>query len=167
MQISFTVRGLEKLKAFLKDLPRGTRIVAVRAFAEYMLGNKDRGLRHEPDWKFVSRADAYGKVSDAPDGYFSWKQFRFVAAETEGFTKIPQDRTHEIANAWTVKEKDSNWTSVKIENDANGAGWVFGDNQARQPALVGWRKWRDIISTNTKGALQAAQRAVNEWLKSK
>ena len=163
--IKISTRGIPELVQLLKDLPRGTKIVAMRAAAEYLVGDESHGLKHEPAQKFVSRAKAYGNVSDAPPGYFSWKQFRYVAWITDGFTKIPYNRTHEMSRAWTATTQTSDWTRVKIENDAPGAQWVYGEQQARQPALVGWKKFTDIIASNIAGAVRAAQQAVDRWIK--
>lgn len=163
--IKVTTKGLSEFQAHIKTLPRGTRVAAMRAVAEYLLGNSSRGLKHEPSWKFVSRAKAYGKVSDAPAGYFSWKQFRKVAAITEGFTKT-QPRTHEIVNAWKLRDSND-WRRVALTNNAPGAQWVIGEKQARQPQLVGWRAWPKTLTDNMKGALRAGQQAVNRMLKEK
>jgi len=165
--IKVVKHGIEEFQEFIKSVPRGFKIAAMRAISTYLIGNKDRGLKHEPTWKFVSRASAYGKVSDAPEGYFSWAQFRYVAAITEGFTLIPYDRTHEMANAWTMKETNSDWRSVKIENEAEGAEYVYGEQQAAQPGLVGWRKALTIIKSNMIGALKAGNAAVAAWIKQK
>jgi hypothetical protein len=165
MQIKFSARNIDKVKAFIASVDRPLKIEAMKAFIEYIIGDENEGLKHEPAEKFVSRKRAYGKVSDAPDGYFSWKQFRYVAAITEGFTKA-YSRTHEMASDWTMQVKDSNWTRVTAENAAEGAVWVFGDKQARQPALVGWRKYADTLKARTAGGIRSATAAVNRLLKS-
>lgn len=167
--IKFTVKNLEEVKKFIMELPRGVKIAAMRAFSEYVVGNERHGLRHEAPQRFVSRAAAYGKVSDdAPAGYFSMKQFRYVAAITKGFTQVPWTRKHEIAPAWRVEESNSDWTRVQLVNDKDGVQYVYGNQmQARQPALVGWRKLQNVISDNMAGAMLAANRAVNKYLKEK
>lgn len=177
--IKVTMKGVEELQKFLDDLPRGSKIAAMRAATEYLIGNDQRGLKHEVKDKFVNRADAYPEApkvptrfsrdsdifSMAPKGYFSWAQFHHVGMMTNWFTE-KYTRTHEIRDSWKSSESDSNWTSVKITNDADGAKWVFGDKtQARQPARVGWRTVSAIIGTNIKGMLQAADRAVQTWIK--
>lgn len=166
--IKITGKGFQEFQDYIKRIyPRGTRITAMRAIAEYLIGNERHGLKHEPAQKVVSRAEAYGKVSDAPPGYFSWAQFRYVAKMTNGFKEnIPYDRTHELANAWEQRETDD-WRRVALLNETPGSEWVVGDKQARQPALVGWRKWRDVVASNYKGAIRAAQQSVNRLLKEK
>jgi hypothetical protein len=163
MNVKFRVSGIEKVSAYIKSLPRGVKIVAMRALAEYLLGNQNRGLRHEPPYKIVSRQSAYGQT------FFTEKQRRwFFANLAEGNIHPWQDnRTHDIANGWTVKETDSSWTHVTISNDAPGAEWVVGLKQARQPAKVGWRTWSKTVADNLAGALRSAGAAVNDYLKSK
>jgi hypothetical protein len=156
--LKITPRNIDKIHAFLKSVPAGAKQESGRAVAEYLVGDDNHGLKQEPTWKFVSRAQAYGKVSDAPPGYFSWKQFRFVAAITEGFTKAYK-RTHDLANSWTAKQVGSAWTIT------GEPGWVMGHNQANQPRLVGWRSYVSVIASNMRGAIRAGQQAVDRWLK--
>lgn len=156
-----TPRNIDKVAAFLRSVPPGVKNVVQEAVAKYFVGNERHGLKHEPSWKFVSRAKAYGKVSDAPAGYFSMKQFRFVAAITDGFTKIPYTRTHELQNSWQAKRAGSEWIIV------GSPGWVMGHNQAAQPRLVGWRSYVVVIRENMNGALRAGVAAINQWLRQK
>jgi hypothetical protein len=165
MEVKFSARNIDKVKKTIASIERPAKIEAMKAFIEYIIGDENAGLKHEPGEKFVSRKRAYGKPSDAPAGYFSWKQFRYVAAITEGFTKV-YSRTHEMASAWKMTVQDSNWTMVKAENDADGAQWVFGNKQARQPALVGWKKYTETLAARTKGGIRAAVAAANKLLKS-
>lgn len=160
-----SLHGVKEFTDLLSRLGRGFKIVAMRAIAEYIIGNERRGLKHEPKQKYVSRAKAYGNVSNdgAPAGYFSWNQFRYVATITNGFTK-PYTRTHDISGGWIYTETNSDWSTVSVENNVEGAEFVYGGS--RQTSLVGWRKVMDIISTNIKGAIQAGQKAVNDLIKS-
>lgn len=159
--IRITPRNIDKVVAFLRSVPPGVKNAAQEAIAKYFVGNDQRGLKHEPPWKFVSRKQAYGKPSDAPAGYFSWKQFRYVAAITDGFTKIPYTRTHELRNSWEAKNTGGTWVII------GSPGWVMGTNQARQPDLVGWRNYVEVMRSNMAGALRAGLVAVNKWLRQK
>jgi hypothetical protein len=165
MNIKFKVTGIEELKTFLDKLETGVKIAAMRAVSYYLVGRENEALRKEPANKFVRRADAYGKVSDAPAGYFSMKQFRYVAWLTDGFTK-KYDRTHAISQAWEYHETNSQWDRVNIQNNAPGAEYVVGDGQSRHEALVGWRKWRQAINDNMAGAVRYAQEMVDKYIKS-
>lgn len=158
-------KDLKEFVKYLHELPRGVKMAAMKAFAFYLIGNEQHGLKHEPTWKFVSRAQAYGKVSDAPPGYFSWKQFRYVAKITDGFTKIPYNRAHNMSGSWTFNARDNNWTMVSVTNDVPGVDYVMGDKQSRHEALVGWRKWRVVIASNFAGAMREARRAIAPLLR--
>lgn len=161
MDIKIKVIGLEKLKAYLKGLPRPLKIVGMRAASEFLV----KKIKVEPEEKFVSRKSAYGNVSSdgAPSGYFSMKQFRYVAWLTDGFTK-KYDRTHELINDWDYQETDSDWSRVKIFNQSPGAEYVMGEKQARQPRKVGWKKASAIMLANASGAIRAAREAINQFI---
>lgn len=170
MNIRFKASGVEEFSNFIQALPRGVKVAAMRAVSYYLVGRENEALRKEPAEKFVRRADAYGSTgatfengNPVPDGYFSAKQFRYVAAITEGFTK-KYDRTHTIANAWEYHETNSDWDRVNIQNNAPGAEYVVGDGQSRHEALVGWRKWRQAIGDNMAGAIRYAQEMVDKFI---
>ena len=81
MNVRYKVVGADKVVDFIKDVPKGAKAAAMREISTYIVGDKNHGLKHDPAYKYVSRKRAYGKVSDAPAGYFSWKQFRYVMAK--------------------------------------------------------------------------------------
>src|SRR5574340_1214513 len=120
----------------------------MREIAKYILGNDARGLRHEPEYKVVSRKAAYGKTfqSDAQRRWF------FGALDQGEINPWTNNRTHAIKTGWEASESSSDWNRFRVQNDAEGVEWVMGEGQARQPALVGWRKAMDVISTNLRGA---------------
>jgi hypothetical protein len=164
MQINFNIRGLEAVKAFIRSIPRGAVRVGLKAFTEYIIGNSQHGLRHEEPYKFVSRAQAYGKVSDAPAGYFSWAQFRYVAAKTDGFTNFPSYRPAQSSSSWTAKESNGGYT-MTITNPAPSAYWQRdNEGQARQLGLVGWRKVIAVVADNYQGAIRSAVAAVKRFI---
>ena len=163
MQIRFNIRNLKEIQSFLKELPRGTRKAGVEAFARAIIGNKRRGLKHDDPYKFVTRKRAYKKVSDAPPGYFSWKQFRYVAAITKGFTEFYK-RTGATSEAWTLRPTSGGY-GYAIENKSRGAYYIRDDEgQAAQPRLVGWRKTMKVIADNMDGAKRATLAAVKRWI---
>ncbi|HMM99861.1 MAG TPA: hypothetical protein PKC99_12685 [Anaerolineales bacterium] len=159
--IKFKVNGVQELKKFFNSFGRGWKIRAMRAWAYYMAGRDGEALRKEPPAKFVTRKHAYGKVSDAPPGYFSWKQFRYVAWKTEGFTK-KYERTHEISQGWAYRETKGRAT---IYNPVPGSEYVMGDKQSRHEKLVGWRTWRKVIADNMIGAIRYTQREIDRLIK--
>lgn len=160
MNIKFRAVGIEEIVEFVKSVPRGAKITAMRAFVTYVIGDSNYGLKHEPAYKYVTRKSAYGQT------FQSEKQRRWFWANG-GPDMIGNNRTGAISNGWAFTETNSDWSRVNVTNNAPGVGWVMGDSQAAQPAKVGWRKYMDVIQSNMAGGLQAAQRAVNDWLASK
>lgn len=156
MQIKFSLRGVKEVKEYLASLPRGVKIAAMRAYSEYIIGDENHGLKHEPSQKTHDENNPYQWQSER-------QRKAFFA--TDGFGQgIPTVRTHEGVNSWTLKETDSNWTQVKIEG---GNAFVQGDWQQKGHAADGWRKYADILKTNMAGAMQKAIAAVNDWLRKK
>lgn len=175
MNVKVKLSGDKQITAFIKSLvPRGMKIAAMRAIGVWYAGREGEGLRKEPPTKFASRANAYGNTgatfengAPVPPGYFSAKQFRYVAAITKGFTQR-YTRTHELSNAWQYSETNSQWDRVNFTNSAPGAQWVYTDGaQARQLNNVGWRGALEIVSASYKGAIKYAQAKVNELIRRK
>jgi hypothetical protein len=160
MKIKFTSRGIPELQAFLKKLPFLVRQKAAGWVSEYIVGNDIHGLRHYPAYKFVSRKAAYG-YSFVSDKQRRW----FFANLREGNIHPGQDnRTGATAAAWQFKPTGAG--AFQVSNDAPGAPWTMGnETQARQPAMVGWRKWGEVVQSNLKGAFRHAQAQVKAWLK--
>lgn len=156
MQIKINVKGVKDWISFLKTVPRGAKGIALRAFSTYVVGDEKHGLRHYPSYKYVSRKSAYGRT------WFSAKQraWWFAAGKPKG-----NRRTGAIRRGWQIG--GSAETRLYIFNNAPGVGWVMGDEQARQPMKVGWRRAWEIIMSNFAGGIRAAQAAVNAWLGSK
>ena len=151
----------QKLNFLKAGLPWEAQKAATTAYAmtlwSYLLDNT------EPPEKYVSRASAYGPVSSdgAPDGYFSWKQFRYVAAITNGFTDIPYKRTHALQYAWNWD--NSGARSERLSNNDPAAPWTIGPNQSRHEEAVGWQFWQNIAHKAEPQALSAATRALSNY----
>lgn len=156
-QISVDVSmNVESVRNFIKELPYGTKAAAHKAYIIYVIGDERHGLKHEPEYNEVSRKRAYGQT------FQSEKQRRwFFWALNTGLIRPGQNnRTHAQQKGWTFTDNGS------IRNNAPGIKWTMGDaTQANQPRLAGWRKTTDVIKSNHKGGIQAAQRAANEWMK--
>ena len=157
MQTGFNIRGIEEIRAFFRKLPRGSLRAGMRAFGEYILGNEQRGLRHQEPYKYVSRKSAYGIT------FFTEKQRRWFWANG-GPDMIGNNRTGESANAWTLVEKNNGY-KISLQNQTRAAFYTRDDKgQARQPAKVGWRKTSAVVAANTAGATRAANAAVKKWI---
>lgn len=158
--IKFRISGVKEFADFIRTVPRGVKIVAMREIATYIIGNEHRGLKHEPAYKHVTRKAAYDKTfqSDRQRRYF-------FAAIREGIIEPGvENRSHGYSQSWESYPLNSDWRRVNVENTVPYAGWVGGLNQARLNAKVGWRKAVDIVQTNLDGAIQSAQRMVDKWI---
>lgn len=167
-----TSRGIPELQKRLKELAPRMKLTVVRAFMEHLIGDSSHGLKHEPYYKYVNRQAGFPGLSymtstgKVVPGFASEKQHRYVmAAIARGEINPGQDnRTHRLVEGWKMPEiSQYNWTMAKIVNDVNYAPYVYGGT--RMHALIGWRAIADIIATNFRGAIRAAQQAVNRALK--
>jgi len=162
--IKLTLKGIEPIRKFIQELPRGIKSRAMKGIAEYILGNESRGLKHYPAYRYVSRKSAYGVT------FFSEAQRGFVMAAIRRGDIVPgvENRSGAIQDGWAYKESDADWRTVKFTNSAPGVQYVMGDTtQAAQPAKVGWRRVLEVITANFYGAIRHAQSIVNAWIKSK
>jgi hypothetical protein len=134
--------------------------VAIEAFTIYVVGNDRHGLKHYEPYKYVTRAKAYGQT------FKSDKQRRWFWANG-GPAMIGNNRTGMTAKNWGYNITKGGYGAT-ITNPTEGAYYTRSDKgQARQPALVGWRKSLAVIKANMAGAIRSAQAAVNRYLASK
>lgn len=164
--IKVSLANNKRVSEFIKSLPARLRKTGMMAITEYIIGNESRGLKKEPSTKFVSRASAYGSTgakfengNPVPPGYFSAKQFRFVAWKTKGFTER-YERTHALRDDWDFTDTGG-WKSVTIFNETPGGEWVMGDQQARQPEKVGWKTASGVALSQLSAAMRFAQERVD------
>ena len=157
--ISYKVTGVEQVKAYISDLPRGTKAAAMRAIATYSVGDKNHGLKHDIAYKYVSRKRAY-----PPTGWQSDKQRKYVMwAIKTGKIKIGrQHKPTHYSESWDWKQQDSHWDRTHITGKL-----PFDRFPSIHNRLGGWRHYMEVVGTNIKGAVAAGQRAVNDMLKGK
>ena len=166
MNVRFDITGVQEVKVYIDKVASGVSHIAVNAVAKLFKIE----LQKDQEYKYASRKGAYGKVSSdgAPDGYFSWKQFRYVAWLTHGFTDRGSKRTGKSSNAWSYKDISAGTTTGYIMNPSTGAYYTRSDyGQARQPANVGWKKVSVIIAENIAEAGRAAIKAISDFLRKK
>ena len=153
VNVNIRMTGLDGLVDYLKGLPRGVKIAAMRAAAEYFIGNDRHGLRHEPT-----------RVQHGDGNPYQWqseKQRRAFFA-TDGFGGgIPYQRTGELSAGWIATESNSDWRTVNIENESAHSPYVVGEALQRGHAADGWRYYFETIVSNFAGAIRHAQAAVN------
>ena len=147
--------NVDRVREFIMSLPAGTKREAHKAYVEYIIGDSRHGLKHEPDYNTVSRTRAYGR----PFQTKKQRNWFFWALNTGQINPGHDNRTHAHQNGWMATDNGN------IRNDAPGIQWTMGNKQANQPRLVGWRLATDVIKTNHKGAIRAAQRSADNWIK--
>lgn len=151
-------RQLERIQQMLKDLPKGAISVVVPAVNEYIIGDESHGLKHEPSYNFVDRTSAYGFP------FFTDKQRKWFFANLDNLNVGQDNRSGRFSAGWKVRGDLYRQTTY---NDVPYGHWLMGEDQARQPALVGWRKISMVIASNMKGAIRHAYAKLGEWLKKK
>ena len=155
--VRYEVRGLDELEAFLKRMPHGTRGVAAESSTEYILGDDRHGAKHYPPYKRVTRKRAYGKTFQS-DRQRRW----FFANLNDGSLKIPYTRTNKLRDNWEII--GSKYNPV-IRNRLSYAKHVVGDGtQSKMSKLIGWRTLSQIVDDNVRGAMRAANAAVQKWI---
>jgi hypothetical protein len=152
---SFRSKGLEELQAYLKEFPRGARGKAAEAFADDLIGDGQRGLKHYPAYRHVTRRSAFGKP------FVSDRQRKYVmAAIREG--RIEPGYPHRTGNFQRSIQREGSGVNSRIVADLPHEGWPN-----RLAKKVGWRDLYDVIMSNVTHAANAAERRVQEWIKSK
>lgn len=148
-----SVRNADPIKQFLKSIPPKLRGVATIAASWYFVGDGSHGLKRYPPYKQVTRKQAYGKT------FVSDKQRRKVMGMIASGKIDPgvPHRTGNYQRSWSVKYDG---TKSNIYGTLPHAQWP--DRLAQK---IGWQPIVDIIAANTKGAIRAAQTAVNDWIK--
>jgi hypothetical protein len=154
--VSFKIRGIEEIQAFLKALPKGTMKVAIAAMSEFMLGDEHHGLRYNPPRKTHGKGNPYHWQSD--------KQRRAFFA-TGGFGRgIPSKRTGKLSGGWQSSVDPYRKT---LFNRVPYAKYVQGDAQQTGHEIDGWRKVGKVILDNMKGGMLRARQAVAKWITNK
>lgn len=158
--IRFVPRNLDRVKAWLKTVPRGALKVGMRALTTYLIGNQSHGLAHYSPYKYVSRKSAYGRTFESD------KQRRYVMARIREGSIDPgvPHRTGKGQRGWVMVETQRGYT---IKNDEPSMFYSMSDKgQAALNAKAGWRLVSEAIADNIAGALRSAQAAVTRYLKS-
>lgn len=160
--IDFTIRTTPtNLTQVISDLPKNLRGPATEEAALYLIGDTNRGLKHYPPYKYVSRMAAYGFT------FFSDAQRRLVMAKIRSGEITPgiSRRTGETARAWTVLYSG---VKTRILNPTRGAYYTADDiGQSRHEAMVGWRRVSSIIASNQNGMSAAADKRAQQEIKAR
>lgn len=137
--INIEMKGLDQLLPKISSLPKELMDQVVEKVSEYSL---EVMQTEQPDYKYISRAEAYPDAPAGP-GFFSERQRRwFFAALTSGELSIPYNRTGTLAAGWTIRRSGD---SFILSNDVPYAPYVQGfASQSRHERAVGWRNVKDL-----------------------
>ena len=166
--VDVKIKNLDRVMAFMQEVPRGVKATAMREIATYIIGDSTHGLKHDPAYKHIKRKEAYprafakikvGKknprIIKIP-GYFSAAQFWWVIHNVKSLGRKRSPTGY--SDSWQMKN-DAHWDRVQITGQT-----PFDRFPARINKMVGWRNYTDVIKTNMNGAFQQALRAVNKWI---
>lgn len=152
------IRNLDRVIAYLKTVPHGTKRAAVKAIAEYLVGNERHGFRHDDPYRRTTRAAVYGRQweSDAQRAYV-------MARIREGSIKLGQRARMptDASKGYGYKLTHGGYGAT-ITNSTEGAYWTR--------VWEGWKNWRPamkVVQDNMKGAIRHAVAAVNAALRRK
>ena len=156
-----TLSGIDEVKALLQNVTVGGKAAVMRAIATYLIGDDSHGLKHYPNYKYVTRTAAYGQP------FFSEAQRGFVMARIRDGTIVPGVENRSGAQKdWQMKN-DEHWDRIAVTNTSPGIQFTQGpETQAAQPQMVGWRRSIDNIMDNLTGAVAAGARALQDFLES-
>lgn len=157
--ITIKVRGAKELERWLNSLPRGSKKVALPAYGEYLIGDGNHGLSHYPP-----------RVEHGADNPYKWESERQRRAyfATNGFGGgIPYRRTGALGVSWIFETPGWDVWKGRIVNKVPYARYVMGDAQQKGHRADKWRKVEKVVKDNVRGALRAAQAAVNRWARTK
>lgn len=124
--------------------------------ADYLRGV----LRNQPDYRHVSRKEAFGG-----DGFFSDKQRRwFFAALDSGELSLPYQRTGALRDGWQIAGKDS--LTPMLFNSAPHA--IFAHDAKRQSRMlkkIGWKTLADVVKERSSQIARVMAEAVRKSMK--
>lgn len=154
MRFSISVKGIEKLKAFLAKIPHGAKGIVAMAVGVFLLGDERHGLRHYAPWKKVTRKSVYGS------SFFSHAQQKaFFAGLKSGKIGVPYHRTGAQGNAWHIAGGSTNIRLVNTDPSVR-----FTRGQTLLHAKMGWQTVMETVKSNWKGAMLAGKQALMRWI---
>lgn len=160
VSVAVNKNEIEKLGNKIHGIPSVARKAGSYAYAEYLIGNKSRGLMHYSPYKYIKRKKAYGKT------FQSDKQRRYVMARIRSGDIDPgvPHRTGRMQRGWGKPIRTR--SGARITNAVKYAKWSHSNySQARLNKLAGWRTVEQITKSNHAGAMRAFNLAVEKELK--
>jgi hypothetical protein len=158
--IGISVDGIQELEAFLAKVPEAAIDAVYDAGNEYMLNV----LRTYPPYRYVARKRAYPDAPYRP-GWFSSKQFRYVMAAIRRGEITPgrPNRTQNLSKGWRIVGQGR---GSFLANEVPYAKYLQSKpDQARQPALAGWKAIEDEASERSGRLLRILDAEVGKALR--
>jgi hypothetical protein len=151
--IKIDVIDLDKVLKFLIDLPEECADQAVEDVNDYMLNV----ARTYPSYRYIPFAKAYG-------GFFSDKQRRYVMGAIRRGEIVPgqPNRSQAYARAW---HKVGEGRGQYLANSTSYGMHLQSEQQARMPAMIGWKKISDILQERLPKIEQIILAAVKKVMK--
>src|SRR5687767_11609147 len=135
-KLSFKVKNVAQVNGFLERIKRGAKGVVARAVAEYIIGDKSHGLKHDEPYRYVSRKGAYGVT------FFTMKQQRaYFAKLKSGEIKVPYIRSGKQSDGWHMEGAGTN---IRIVNREESVQWTRG--QTALHAKMGRRTVPQVVA---------------------
>lgn len=125
MPVSFSVRGIEEVKAMLEEVKHGAKRIAIQAFTDYLIGDDNHGLKHYPPYTtqkvrartfqlkegWTRSGDEYkpvirNYVPYAPYVPVRWKKYGWrqwgdvIMSNVEGATRHAQSLVNKFLEKW-------------------------------------------------------------------
>jgi hypothetical protein len=150
--IGLEIRNLEPVRNMLAAAMSPANVLAVQKdVAEYFQGK----LQHYPEYKYVSRQEAYGKT------FFSERQRRwFWAALHSGELQIPYRRTRTLRNAWEIMSLGSD---VLLVNETDYAPHV--QQRLTQSRMMLLRNWQPVEGVAAQFGGEAVRMATERLMR--
>jgi hypothetical protein len=155
-----SITDLERIQKKLAQLPKAVGDAGVEQGSNYLIGvlvNKEM-----PPYQYVSRKAAYGQTfqSDKQRRWFWW-------AVKTGKILFPihyvrRSPAGGLAAAWKILGSGQART---LTNTEPSAVWVYSQRQAKQLALVGWKKITVILKQYEKNIYDSFMRGAKKAIR--
>jgi len=154
VDVRVSVKGLDRVRAFLARLGAEAKHKAEEAVTEYIIGDASHGLKHYPPYKHVPWVQNMTARQ---------RRWLFAAIKRGEVTPGMSASNGYSADAWHKIDRGRFWEAT---NDVAHTKWLVGNqSQSAHSAAQGWRKVAQTAIDNTAGAIRHAIAELKAWLK--